>query len=626
MQKKFIKRAGCIIAAAMVITLVVVFVFQTITAYQSTDQGLRETLDSVQNLLERNELEIEQLRKSTGEDYLIRARIFAALLEAKPSLAESESELQEVKKMLNVDELDIIDENGIIRGGTVADYIGFDMNSSDQSRVFLEILKDPSLEIVQDPQPNGAKNILFQYIGVSRRDQPGAIQVGLQPVRLEDALKNNEIGVVLERYMGSNIKLFALNQADSTIAWHSDKNLIGEPASSLNLKKDATSSAGKAWSDRADGKSCRMLSRDAAGYVIIAYEYKSVALASRNSQLLLLLLSDILVVIVMVVSINQLLKRQIVEPIQTIASQVRRIQEGENDVQVNVYTYPEFKMLSDGINRMLGSIREKIDETNVLLSNQQTVSGRINDIARKLNNLAGVNAATADKLAGGAEEQSAAVAQLTQGIDTLAGQMKSDNETAVLAGQTTTQAGESLSQGVETCDQLADVMKRMNKMSTEIQNVVKTIDEISFQTNILALNAAVEAARAGAAGKGFSVVADEVRNLAGKSALSAQQTAQMIGQTIEIMRSGTELSVQARDVIHAAMEQAKQASALTDTIVEAAAQQNDIVQAIRVSSGRMEQVIEQNSQLAGESRDGGTQLLREVQLLESLSNNGGTAQ
>ena len=166
-------------------------------------------------------------------------------------------------------------------------------------------------------------------------------------------------------------------------------------------------------------------------------------------------------------------------------------------------------------------------------------------------------------------------------------------------------------------------MKQMNKMSAEIQNVVKAIDDISFQTNILALNAAVEAARAGAAGKGFSVVADEVRNLAGKSALSAQQTAQMIGQTIEIIQSGTALSTQARDVIHIAMDKSKQANSLTNTIVEAAALQNDTVRAIRDSRSRMEQVIQQNSQLADESRQGGSRLLEEVEQLRNLSGDRG---
>lgn len=180
-----------------------------------------------------------------------------------------------------------------------------------------------------------------------------------------------------------------------------------------------------------------------------------------------------------------------------------------------------------------------------------------------------------------------------------------------------------MAQGVESLDRLSTVMSEMNQMSGEIQKVIKAIDDISFQTNILALNAAVEAARAGVAGKGFAVVADEVRSLAGKSAESAKQTAQMIGHTIEIMRSGEGISTQAGEVIRSAMEKSRQANLLTSEIVEASARQHETVQEIRDSGEQVGQVVRENSHLAEEARQGVSGLLSEVQLLQSLSS--GTA-
>lgn len=619
MQKKFIKTTGYIITAAMAVTLIVVYCFQTFVAYQSADTDLESLLNSTESLLLENEKEIEQLKETTANDYLIRTRAFAAMIEADPEILQSGPRLREIMSFLDVDELNVTDAQGVIRWGTEADYFGFDMAGSDQTLPFMELLKGRNLELAQEPQPNGAKGILFQYIGVSRYDQTGIVQIGLQPVRLENTLKNNEIGVVLNRFHGSDQGVFAIDRTDGSIAWHPDGSLTGQPVSALNLKKDAASADGLSWNDRVGSKSCRISARSVGNYTIIAYKERTTVMSSRNTQLLLLLLSDILVVLVMVVSINRLLKQQIVLRIQKIASQLREIEQGNLDVQVNVRTCPEFCLLSDGINSMLGSIREKINETSQLLTRQQAVSHQMDSIAYKLHGLADGNMTTADKLADGAQEQASAIEQLTQSIDMLAAQMETDHQTATLAGQTASEAGESLTQGVDAFDQMAVVMKEMNKMSTEIQNVVKAIDDISFQTNILALNAAVEAARAGEAGKGFSVVADEVRSLAGKSALSAQQTAQMIGQTIEIIQSGADLSVRARDVIHTAMDKSKQANTLTSTIVEAAAQQSDTVRAIRDSSSRMEQVVQQNSQLADESRQGGANLLDEVQRLRALS-------
>ena len=213
------------------------------------------------------------------------------------------------------------------------------------------------MEIAQEPQPNGAKGILFQYIGVSRRDQPGVVQVGLQPTRLENTLKNNEIGVVLNSFLEKNQGVFALSQADNTIAWHPDSSFIGKSSEELGLKKSASSAAGSSWNDRMNGKSYRMSGRLVDDYVIIAYKDRSSVMSSRNTQLVLLLLSDILVVMVMVVVIDRLLKRQIVLPIQEIASKLREIEQGNLDIKVSVQISPEFCMLSDGINGMLDSIR-----------------------------------------------------------------------------------------------------------------------------------------------------------------------------------------------------------------------------------------------------------------------------
>ena len=176
-----------------------------------------------------------------------------------------------------------------------------------------------------------------------------------------------------------------------------------------------------------------------------------------------------------------------------------------------------------------------------------------------------------------------------------------------------------LDNSVAELGRLADVMRQMNQMSNDIQNVVNAIDSISFQTNILALNAAVEAARAGAAGKGFAVVADEVRNLAGKSADSAKQTAEMIGQTIDIMRSGEMLSNNAEKMVRTAMDKFRQANKLTGEIVHASARQGETVSQIFMAGEQVSSVVQENSRLAGESKDGVVQLLREVEQLQKLA-------
>ena len=126
-------------------------------------------------------------------------------------------------------------------------------------------------------------------------------------------------------------------------------------------------------------------------------------------------------------------------------------------------------------------------------------------------------------------------------------------------------------------EQLTAATRNIDQSSAQIGTIIKTIEDIAFQTNILALNAAVEAARAGSAGKGFSVVADEVRNLAAKSASAAQNTNELISRSIQSAKSGTEstdLAVSSMQDIDSCIQSIK---TLMDEIAAASVQQSEMI-------------------------------------------------
>ena len=115
MQRKFIKAVGCIITAAMAITLIVVFCFQTFVAYQNAEKDLDSLLNNTENLLLENNKTIEQLKESTADEYLIRARAFAVMIEEDPGILESASRLKDDMTLLDVDELNVTDDKEVIR-------------------------------------------------------------------------------------------------------------------------------------------------------------------------------------------------------------------------------------------------------------------------------------------------------------------------------------------------------------------------------------------------------------------------------------------------------------------------------------------------------------------------------
>lgn len=619
MQKKFIKSAAVVISIAMVIALFIVFAFQNLVAYSTARDRLDYLLDSVERSLLANEAQIEQLKLSTGEDYLARTRAFAFMIAEDPSILTSEQKLNEIMTLLDVDELHVTDEQGVIRWGTVPGYFGFDMATSDQTVPFMPLLKDKNAELAQEPQPNGTRGILFQYIGVARKDKSGIVQIGMQPTRLEEALANTAIGMVLQQYIEQDEGVFALHVADGTVAWHSNQALIGLSAAEIGMTDSIQTICSDYNAHVIDGERSYMTGRVIGEYVILPYLSHASLMENRNVQSLLLLLSDTMIVLVTVWVLNFLLNKQIVQPIQAVGRELNKIEQGELDTKVDVRTSPEFSHLSDGINAMVDSIREKMQESERLLQQQRSAAHQINNISHTLRSLSAQNMDTADRLADGALSQSEAIARLAGNIDALEAQMSTDNTKVTLAGRTSSEAGEHLTRGVDLLAQLSAVMDELNQMSGDIQKVVKAIDDISFQTNILALNAAVEAARAGAAGKGFAVVADEVRSLAGKSAESARQTATMIGNTISIMQSGQALSTRAVAVIREAMEKSEQSGQLTGEILEASARQQNTVEDIRASGHMVEQIIRENSHLAVESKQGVSSLLNEVETLQMIS-------
>ena len=148
----------------------------------------------------------------------------------------------------------------------------------------------------------------------------------------------------------------------------------------------------------------------------------------------------------------------------------------------------------------------------------------------------------AQALAQGATEQASSVEQLSAAITDVSNRITDTADFSQKANKLGKEAGRNCGRGKEEMSQLLASIQDIAEASNNIQSIIKVIDDIAFQTNILALNAAVEAARAGNAGKGFAVVADEVRSLAQKSAGAAQETTQLIKNSLEHVSRGEEIA------------------------------------------------------------------------------------
>ncbi len=387
-------------------------------------------------------------------------------------------------------------------------------------------------------------------------------------------------------------------------------------------------------------------------WIAVAYVSRGEVLRELNRLTASMLLVAVVAVMVLILLVVIQVRRIIGRPVRELSLAATRIAEGELDQTIRYRSRDELGVLADDFNQVTIRLRQYVTYINEIseklreiaagnlaftLDNEYTgefekIKIALDEISHSLNGAMSQLRSASNDVAASAEQVSNGAMTLSQGsteqateVDALVGHINAVSDSVHNIARGAQQASDisrdvksGLMESSEKMQNMTRVIQRVSDKSSEIHQIVKTIEDIAFQTNILALNAAVEAARAGSAGKGFAVVADEVRTLASKSSEAAQRTTVLLNQTVESMDEGVQAARDTADSVLQVVAHAEEMGQLIDGIADYTRQQDANAAQITRGIEQISVVVQNNvatseaSAAASEELSGQAAMLREL--------------
>lgn len=310
----------------------------------------------------------------------------------------------------------------------------------------------------------------------------------------------------------------------------------------------------------------------------------------------------IVIAMVLAVGLGVIIAKAINNPIKELMYVADAISDGKLTVEIINDSKDEIGILSETMRKMKNKLRESMEYISVA-SDQVTVgSKQIADSTVALSQ--------------GATEQASAVEELTSSVEEISSQINLNAQNAKKANEIADNTKTNATKRNGEMKLMLNAMEEINASSNNISKIIKVIDEIAFQTNILALNAAVEAARAGQYGKGFTVVAEEVRNLAARSAKAAEETTDIIEESLVKIQDGTKIANQTAEALETIVHDVEEVATLINDIADASEEQATGMSQISQGVIQISQVVQNNSATAEESAAASEELAGQAEVLK----------
>jgi methyl-accepting chemotaxis protein len=293
------------------------------------------------------------------------------------------------------------------------------------------------------------------------------------------------------------------------------------------------------------------------------------------------LIIGILLAVTLAIPITLWIVRSITRPLGEAVAVLEKVGACDLTVSLDIHTRDEIGQMATALNTALDKLRSTLLEVTQSATNANASSQELS--------------AAAEAIASGAQEQAASLEETSASLEQITATVRQSADNAKQASQLATNSKESAERGQDVVSSAITAMEEINVASAKISDIISTIDEIAFQTNLLAVNAAVEAARAGEEGRGFAVVASEVRILAQRSAGAAKEIKALIQDSLRKVEKGSELVNRSGETLHSIVNSVKRVTDIVGEIAAAAEEQSTGIDQVNTAVTQIDQVTQSNS-------------------------------